>query len=246
MLALRDADLDGTSRTFDSEGLADQLEDQRKKRRYAYLAWLCLGSHYLYLGRPAIQALFWLTGGGLLIWWLADFLRMPGLVARRNRRQAEALLKSWQLQFGRPVEPLPLAPQWTAQPSEPAAPAPYAPLPEPRPPLPFGRAAERRIPAKAAAAALLVLVMTVGGLYVSAQRPVYPRAVFEPSYRTARQVNVREAPSTRSAIRGVVEKNILLRGTVEEVTDASPSIWLHVTRGPHAGRYVALQNLDRR
>ena len=103
MRALNEAEL-GTSRTFDTGGLADQLERQRKKRRYAYPAWLCLGSHYLYLGRPVVQALFWLTAGGLLVWWLVDLFRIPALVDRHNRRTVDALFRDWQLGIERRLQ----------------------------------------------------------------------------------------------------------------------------------------------
>ena len=103
MRALNEAEL-GSNRTFDTGGLADQLERQRKKRRYAYPAWLCLGSHYLYLGRPVVQALFWLTAGGLLVWWLVDLFRIPALVDRHNRRTVDALFRDWQLGIERRLQ----------------------------------------------------------------------------------------------------------------------------------------------
>ncbi len=260
MRFFRKADL-GDGRTFDTDDLADQLESRRRKRRYAYPAWLCLGSHYLYFGRPVVQALFWLTGGGLLLWWLVDFFRLPAMVDRHNRRTVDALFRDWRVSFrsGLETAPLPPAPPpqptWAAQPPPPAEPIRAerpAPLPEVAEPqhrlkilsLPAGWA---RHPVRMGSGAVLVAIpILIVAISVLAPRPVYPRGALEPSYRTAREVNVRASPSTSSPILARMDGNLLVRGIVEEVAGDGPSHWLRITRGAHEGRYVALQNLDRR
>lgn len=254
MRALSEAELSGAGGSFDSEALTARLESRRKKRRYAWLAWLCLGSHYLYLGRPATQVLFWLTLGGLLLWWLADLFRIPALVARRNRRSANELLRTWQLEFERRLQDRPVPAPWPAY----AAPTPAVPEPRPLPPEPRPIADEhrpdtalpspprRRTSRIGAAPVLAALLAPVAAVYFYAPPPVYPRGAYEPSHRTLRQVNVRAQPSTSSAIVGKIGNNVLLRGTVEQATGKGPSVWLRLTRGDHAGRYVAMQNLSRR
>jgi hypothetical protein len=113
MRILRDAEFVNASGAFVPDDLAAELDSRRRKRRYAYLAWLCLGSHYLYLDRRFTQALFWLTGGGLLLWWIADLFRLPALVAHHNRKAVSELLNDWQLTFERRIpEPAPAA-LWT-------------------------------------------------------------------------------------------------------------------------------------
>lgn len=252
MRALSDADLLTAGGALDSDDLVDRLEGGRKKRRYAYLAWLCLGSHYLYLRRPVIQALFWLSLGGLLIWWAADLLRIPALVERHNRRAVGKLLKSWQaqvegrLQEARPTAPWPLHRSTYREEAEAPAPAP-----EPQPEIEYdppstGHAPVRRNFRPAAAYVLVALLAIVLIAPVLAPRPVYPRGAYEPSHRTLRQVNVRAGPSTKSAVLDRIDENILVRGEIEEIPDARPSTWLKITRGPQTGRYVALQNLGRR
>jgi hypothetical protein len=59
----------------------------------AYLLWLFLGWHYAYLGRWGVQLLFWLTLGGLFLWWLVDLVRVPGMVARYNEDVAMAVMR---------------------------------------------------------------------------------------------------------------------------------------------------------
>lgn len=73
---------------------AFQQDFQKRKRSVgtAYLLWLFLGFHYLYLGKIGIQIFFWLTAAGCGVWWLVDFFRVPGLVARENEDLARALL----------------------------------------------------------------------------------------------------------------------------------------------------------
>ncbi|HEV2078781.1 MAG TPA: hypothetical protein VGR19_02630 [Allosphingosinicella sp.] len=75
--------------------LALRSRASRKKRRWAYFRWLLLGSHYLYLRRPFTQLLFWATLGGLLLWWLIDLTRIPGLVRRHNERALAKLIDEY-------------------------------------------------------------------------------------------------------------------------------------------------------
>ena len=50
----------------------------------AYLFWILLGAHYAYLGKWGIQILFWITFGGLGIWWLIDLFTVSGKVEKYN------------------------------------------------------------------------------------------------------------------------------------------------------------------
>ncbi len=75
----------------------------------AYLYWLCLGSHYYYLENMRTQVIFWVTLGGLGIWWLIDMLRIPGMVKDYTINQslnavlqAEALNKQQSPQDNQP------------------------------------------------------------------------------------------------------------------------------------------------
>lgn len=73
------------------------LEEYRRKAKSvgaAYLLWLLLGWHYIYLRKWGIQFLFWLTAGGVLIWWLVDLFRIPGMVRDFNRDVAVDVLRN--------------------------------------------------------------------------------------------------------------------------------------------------------
>ncbi|CAA9542036.1 MAG: hypothetical protein AVDCRST_MAG23-2177 [uncultured Sphingosinicella sp.] len=252
MRVLRDAELLSAAGAFDTEDLAAQLDNQRKKRRYGYLAWLCLGSHYLYLRRPRTQALFWLTGGGLLLWWLIDLTRIPELVERHNRRAVNDLLRSWQLNVEQRLRgsamtaPAPIYPPYAS--GEAAAPERGvthrwndAPI-EAAPPPPGTGWSLRPAAAFVLAAALVATV----AIHVVAPRTMYPPTSSGASFRTLRQVNVRVAPSTASPIRATVPKNATLRGDTQEAASGQPATWLRISRGAHSGGFVALQNLERR
>lgn len=76
-----------------AEELALRGRASRKKLRWAYLRWLLLGSHYLYLRRPFTQLLFWASLGGLLLWWLIDLTRIHRLVGRYNERALANLIE---------------------------------------------------------------------------------------------------------------------------------------------------------
>jgi TM2 domain-containing membrane protein YozV len=59
----------------------------------AYLCWVLIGLHYLYLKRWGAQIAFWLTAGGLVVWWFVDLFRMPFLVRAYNQDVAVAVLR---------------------------------------------------------------------------------------------------------------------------------------------------------
>ena len=73
-----------------------QLEDlftyPRKRKLTAYLLWGTaglLGAHRFYLDREGSAVAQFLTGGGLMLWWLADAFLIPRMVRAYNRDQAE-------------------------------------------------------------------------------------------------------------------------------------------------------------
>lgn len=238
---------------FDSHAVAAQLEGERKKRRYAYLAWLCLGSHHLYLQRPIRQVFFWLTLGGLLVWWVTDLFRIPEQVQKYNQRAIAKHLKS--LHAGAdPRPPAPLATPAAAT----TAPWPVYPSPDPRPAEPFddpsydwplAEPADEPAPArrewnsrKSSAAVLAAGGVALIAMYIATPPPLHSRSAAEPTYKTLRKVNVRAAPSTASPIRATVARGVILKGRVEKVGSTQ---WLWITRGAQADRYVALSNLKK-
>lgn len=56
---------------------------QKKDLTVAYLLWV-IGLHYAYLRKWGLLVVFWITLGGLLLWWLVDAFRLPGLVRNYN------------------------------------------------------------------------------------------------------------------------------------------------------------------
>ncbi len=67
------------------------FKSRGKSTLTAYIAWFFLGWHYLYLGRVGMQFAFWFTGGFLVIGWLIDFFRVPGMITRYNEDVARRL-----------------------------------------------------------------------------------------------------------------------------------------------------------
>lgn len=59
------------------------VNESLKKREWALLFFL-FGAHYLYIGKPGLQLLFWITMGGLGIWWLIDLFNMEGKIKAAN------------------------------------------------------------------------------------------------------------------------------------------------------------------
>lgn len=62
-----------------------RLYDRRKKSvLIAYFLWFVLFVHHGYLGKWPTQILFWITIGGLYVWWVIDAVRMQTLVNNYN------------------------------------------------------------------------------------------------------------------------------------------------------------------
>lgn len=80
----------------------DATTPKKKDILMAYLYWLCLGCHYLYLEKRRSQIIFWLTLGGCGIWWIIDLFRLPGMVKDYNidLRLNEVLKTQEQLKTG--------------------------------------------------------------------------------------------------------------------------------------------------
>ena len=71
----------------------DEYRRRSKELAIAYLFHVFLFAHYGYLGRWGLQIAFWLTAGGIMIWWLVDIFRLPGMVREYNDWIALRLLQ---------------------------------------------------------------------------------------------------------------------------------------------------------
>lgn len=76
------------------------LEEYKRRRKsifLAYVLWFIFGLHYGYLHKWGVQIIYWLTGGGFLIWAFIDLFRIPGLLRNYNRMIAIETLKDIKL-----------------------------------------------------------------------------------------------------------------------------------------------------
>ncbi len=71
----------------------DEFKRKMKSIPLSYIFWILFGSHYIYLGKWLTQIIFWLTIGGLLIWWLIDIFRIPLMVIDLNKDIAIEVFK---------------------------------------------------------------------------------------------------------------------------------------------------------
>jgi hypothetical protein len=73
-----------------------EFSHQRKSIHTAF--WMfCAGLHYLYLGKIAVQLIFWCSFGGFGIWYMIDIFRCRGLIRERNRTVALKVLRDIQI-----------------------------------------------------------------------------------------------------------------------------------------------------
>lgn len=65
------------------------VEEYKRKSKSIGTAYLflviILAMHYGYMGKWGLQVVFWLTGGGFLIWWIVDLIRLPGMIKDYNK-----------------------------------------------------------------------------------------------------------------------------------------------------------------
>jgi hypothetical protein len=59
----------------------------------SYILHFVFPAHYLYLDKVLTQILFWMTFGGLGVWWFIDIFRMSSLVKDRNKEIADECLR---------------------------------------------------------------------------------------------------------------------------------------------------------
>ncbi len=76
------------------EEFVEEFRRKSKSVGTGYLLWFLLGCHYLYVGKWAIQIIFWLTLGGLWVWWLVDLFRVPRLVGDYNKDVSVDVLRN--------------------------------------------------------------------------------------------------------------------------------------------------------
>lgn len=80
------------------EAFVEEYRRKSKSTGVAYILWLTgislLGFHYAYVRKWGIQILYWLTAGGLLVWWFVDLFRVPGMVRDYNKDVAVDVLRN--------------------------------------------------------------------------------------------------------------------------------------------------------
>jgi hypothetical protein len=76
------------------EEFLEEYERKEKSIFVGYILWLLLGWHYAYQKKWGIQILFWITGGGLFIWWLIDIFRVHGMINNYNKDKAIEVMRN--------------------------------------------------------------------------------------------------------------------------------------------------------
>jgi len=83
---------------------AEEYTRNKKSLGLAYLFLIIIFcAHYGYLKKWGLQILFWVTAGGLGIWWLIDLFRLPGLVKNYNIDLAIHVMRNLKV-ANRPVQ----------------------------------------------------------------------------------------------------------------------------------------------
>lgn len=79
------------------EAFLTEFRKRKKSTFMAYLLWFVFPAwHYFYLGKVWLNLLFWITFGGLGIWWFIDLFRIYGMVREYNKSVAIRTLQEIQ------------------------------------------------------------------------------------------------------------------------------------------------------
>jgi hypothetical protein len=82
------------------EEFVEEYKRKAKSTGTAYLLCLLFGGHYMYLRKWGIQFVFWLTLGGIVIWWLVDLFRIPSMIRDYNKDVAVDVLRNLKVVTG--------------------------------------------------------------------------------------------------------------------------------------------------
>lgn len=93
------AQMDGGSQA----AFFNEYERKKKKKSIGWLLWFFFGFHHLYVSKVGLQFAYWFTFGGLGIWTIADFFRMPSIIRSANEQMAREALQTLHIgtAFGR-------------------------------------------------------------------------------------------------------------------------------------------------
>ncbi len=80
-----------------------EYAQKRKPLYVGYILWFVLSLYYAYYRKVGLQFVFWITGGGFLIWWIIDLFRMPSIARQANEQIARQVLQT--LQIGQAFDP---------------------------------------------------------------------------------------------------------------------------------------------
>lgn len=70
----------------------DNYMNKEKNVFIGYVLWFFFGFHYFYVGKPFINLIYIITGGGFMIWAFIDLFRMKKIILRKNEKILEELV----------------------------------------------------------------------------------------------------------------------------------------------------------
>jgi len=76
------------------EEFTEEFKRKGKTIGMAYLWLFIFAVHYGYMGNWGIQILFWLTCGGMWVWWVIDLFRVPGMIRNMNKDIATDIMRN--------------------------------------------------------------------------------------------------------------------------------------------------------
>lgn len=76
------------------EEFVEEYKRKEKSVGMGYVCWFLLGIQYAYVHKWGLQIIYWLTGGGFLIWMFIDLFRMPKIIGDYNKDLATDIMRN--------------------------------------------------------------------------------------------------------------------------------------------------------
>ena len=89
----------------EQEMFVEEYKRRKKSIGVAYLLWILFGLHFGYLHKWGLQILFWITFGGVFIWWIINLFAIPSMVKNYNKDIAIDVLRSQKIIIGSNSQP---------------------------------------------------------------------------------------------------------------------------------------------
>ncbi len=79
---------------YEQSMFVEEYKRRKKSIGFAYFLWIIFGLHYGYVHKWGVQLCFWISLGGVFLWWIISLFIIPKMVRDYNRDIAVDVMRS--------------------------------------------------------------------------------------------------------------------------------------------------------